>query len=253
MTRQGAALHHRGARGRRALGRGCHWCDLRTARVCAPISTGVVFLLPVLLVSSYWGLWPGLGTSVLAAAAFSFFHIEPTGAFNVADGGNWIALGVFLVAAAVTSTLAHAARERAEEAERRRREADLTTEMARLLLGGSSLEESLRAVGRRITAAYGVDPVSVELRWIDSDERARRSHWWSTASEPAPSSCRGARTAPRSKRSVTVSCRHWKRSSRRRSGARSSRRSSSRPRRCGAATRSRRRSCAPCRMTCARR
>ena len=138
-----------------------------------PISTGVVFLLPVLLVSSYWGLWPGLGTSVLAAAAFNFFQIEPTGAFNVADGGNWIALGVFLVAAAVTSTLAHAARERAEEAERRRREADLTTEMARLLLGGSSLEESLRAVGRRITAAYGVDPVTVELRWVDSDDHAR--------------------------------------------------------------------------------
>jgi two-component system sensor histidine kinase KdpD len=138
-----------------------------------PISTGVVFLLPVLLVSSNWGLWPGLVTSLLAAAAFNFFHIEPTGAFNVADGGNWIALGVFLVAAAVTSTLAHAARERAEEAERRRREADLTTEMARLLLGGSSLEESLRAVGRRITAAYGVDRVSVELRWIDSDERSK--------------------------------------------------------------------------------
>jgi two-component system, OmpR family, sensor histidine kinase KdpD len=138
-----------------------------------PISTGVVFLLPVLLVSSNWGLWPGFATSVLAAAAFNFFHIQPTGAFNVADGGNWIALGVFLVAAAVTSTLAHAARERAEEAERGRREADLATEMARLLLGGASLEESLCAVGRRITAAYGVDPVSVELRWIDSDERAK--------------------------------------------------------------------------------
>jgi two-component system sensor histidine kinase KdpD len=138
-----------------------------------PISTGVVFLLPVLLVSTYWGLWPGLVTSVLAAAAFNFFQIEPIGAFNVADGGNWIALAVFLVVAVVTSTLAHAARERAEEAERRRREADLTTEMARLLLGGSSLEESLRAVGHRITAAYGVDPVCVELRWIDSDERAK--------------------------------------------------------------------------------
>jgi two-component system sensor histidine kinase KdpD len=45
--------------------------------------------------------------------------------------------------------------------------------MARLLLGGASLEQSLRAVGRRMTAAYGVEPVSVELRWIDSDERAK--------------------------------------------------------------------------------
>src|SRR5215211_6857632 len=138
-----------------------------------PTSTGVVFLLPVLLVSTRWGLWPGFATSVLAAAAFNFFQIEPGGAFNVADGGNWIALGVFLVAAALTSTLAHAARERAEEAERRRREADLTSEIARLLLGGASLGESLGAVGRRITAAYGVDPVRVEMCWIDSDERAK--------------------------------------------------------------------------------
>ena len=154
-----------------------------------PVSTGVVFLLPVLLVSSNWGLLPGFATSVLAAAAFNFFHIQPTGAFNVADGGNWIALGVFLVTAAVTSTLAHAARERTEESERRRREADLTTDMARLLLGGSSIEESLRAVGRRITAAYGVDPVTVELRWVDSDDaRAGRpigGRWRANRHRPA--------------------------------------------------------------------
>src|SRR5688500_18265850 len=82
--------------------------------VAPPVSTGVVYLLAVMLVSSNWGLWPGLVTSFLSAGAFNFFHIEPTGAFHVADGGNWVALTVFLVAAAVTSTLAHAARERAD-------------------------------------------------------------------------------------------------------------------------------------------
>ena len=141
--------------------------------VAPPVSTGVVYLLAVLLVSSRWGLWPGLVTSFLSAAAFNFFHIDPTGAFHVADGGNWVALTVFLVAAAVTSTLAHAARERAEEADRRRREADLTTEMARLLLGGSSLEDSLRAVGRRIATAFGLEFVRVEPAWVDSGSDAR--------------------------------------------------------------------------------
>ena len=71
MTRQGGHSTIAGL-AVAVLGRGRHWCDLRTAGVCAPISTGVVFLLPVLLVSSYWGLWLGLGTSVLAAAAFNF-------------------------------------------------------------------------------------------------------------------------------------------------------------------------------------
>ena len=138
-----------------------------------PVSTGVVYLLAVLLVSSYWGLALGLLTGCLSAAAFNFFHIPPTGELHVADAGNWVALGVFLIAAGVTSTLAHAAQERAEEAERRRREADLTTEMARLLLGGSSTEDSLRAAGRRIAVAFGLESVRVELSWIDSGSRER--------------------------------------------------------------------------------
>jgi two-component system, OmpR family, sensor histidine kinase KdpD len=138
-----------------------------------PVSTGVVYLLAVLLVSSYWGLGLGLLTGFLSAAAFNFSHIPPTGEFRIAEAENWVALGVFLIAAAVTSTLAHAARERAEEAERRRLEADLTTEMARLLLGGSSTEDSLRAVGRRIALAFGLESVTVELTWIDSDSRRK--------------------------------------------------------------------------------
>lgn len=141
--------------------------------VAPPVSTGVVYLLAVLLVSSYWGLGLGLLTSFLSAATFNFAHIPPAGDFTVADAENWVVLGVFLVAAAVTSTLAHAARERTEEAERRRREADLTTEMARLLLGGSSTERSLQAVGREIAAAFGLESVTVEMAWIDSGHGSR--------------------------------------------------------------------------------
>jgi two-component system sensor histidine kinase KdpD len=137
------------------------------------VSTGVVYLLAVLLVSSYWGLWLGLITGLLSTAAFNFFHIPPTDRFTIADAENWVALGVFFVAAVVTSTLADAAGSRAEEAERRRQEADLSAEMARLLLGGSSIEDSLRAVGQRIAGALRLASVSVELRWVDSDTRQR--------------------------------------------------------------------------------
>jgi two-component system sensor histidine kinase KdpD len=137
------------------------------------VSTGVAYMLAVLLVSSYWGLWLGLLTSVASALVFNFFHIPPTDRFTIAEAENWVALGVFLVAAVVTSTLADAARARAEEAEHRRREADLSAEMARVLLGGSSLEDSLRAVGQRIAAALGLASVTVELSWIDSDQRGK--------------------------------------------------------------------------------
>ncbi len=124
-------------------------------REIAPVlSTGVVYMLAVLLVSSYWGLWMGLATAVLSALAFNFFHIPPTGRFTIAESENWLGLVVFLVAAVVTSTLAGAARARAEEAERRTREADLSAELARVLLGGAGVEDSLGTAGQRIAKAF---------------------------------------------------------------------------------------------------
>jgi two-component system sensor histidine kinase KdpD len=137
------------------------------------VSTGVVYMLAVLLVSSYWGLWLGLLTALLSSAAWNFFHIPPTGRFRIAEGEHWVALAVFFVAAVAISALAGAVRARAEEAEARRREADLTADMARLLLGGAVLEDSLRAVGRQIASLFELGSVSIELTWTDSDERRR--------------------------------------------------------------------------------
>ena len=113
---------------------------------------GVLYLLPVLLASTGWGLWLGVGTAVASAVAFNWFHIPPTGRFTIANEENWVALGAFLVVAVVTSALADAAHSRAEEAERRRREADLTAEMARVLLGAS---DPVRIVADRARLGEG--------------------------------------------------------------------------------------------------
>jgi two-component system, OmpR family, sensor histidine kinase KdpD len=137
------------------------------------VSTGVVYTLAVLLVSSYWGLWLGLLTALMSAAAWNWFHIPPTGRFTIADGEHWVALAVFFVAAVAISALADAARARAEEAETRRREADLAAEMASTLLGGAVLEESLRSVSRQMATTFGLGSVSIELSWMDSDDRRR--------------------------------------------------------------------------------
>jgi two-component system sensor histidine kinase KdpD len=136
-------------------------------------AAGVLYLLPVLVVSSRWGLPLGIATALASAAAFNFFHIPTTGQFTIADDQDWVALGVFLVAAVVTSTLAGSARARADAAERDRREADLTAEMARVLLGGESLAESLRVVGAHVARAFDLPWVEIETGWTDSDERRR--------------------------------------------------------------------------------
>src|SRR5512134_2115695 len=126
-------------------------------RAVAPaVSLGVVYLVAVLLVSSIWGLWLGVATGIAGALAFNFFHIPPTGRFTIREGENWVALGVYLVAAVVASKLAEQARVRADEAEERRREADLAAEMARLLLREEDLAGVMPTVAQRLSRALGL-------------------------------------------------------------------------------------------------
>jgi two-component system sensor histidine kinase KdpD len=127
------------------------------------VSLGLVYLLAVLLVSTYWGLGFGMGTSLLAALAFNFFHLPPTGRLTIASSGHWVALGAFLVVAAATSRIADIARLRALEADARRREADLAASLTRLLLGPESLPAAVPLAARRIAAALEIPAVAIEL------------------------------------------------------------------------------------------
>jgi two-component system sensor histidine kinase KdpD len=139
--------------------------------VSPAVSNGVLYLLAVLLVSSIWGLGLGLLTALASALSFNFFHIPPTHHFTVSDEGNWVALGVFLVAAAVAGSLAEAARARAAEADRRRREADLAAELARLLLGGTDAATALPVAGERLARALDLPWAEIALGRVEGDDR----------------------------------------------------------------------------------
>src|SRR4051794_34567411 len=135
------------------------------------VSLGVVYLLSVLLVSTYWGALFGIATAIASAAAFNFFHIPPTGRFTIAGGENWVALGVYVAAAIAVSGIAEAARARAAEGEQRRREADLGAELARLLLGAANLASALGPAAQRIAAAFELPSAAIATEPTEGDER----------------------------------------------------------------------------------
>ncbi|MEA2481051.1 MAG: two-component system, OmpR family, sensor histidine kinase KdpD, partial [Thermoleophilaceae bacterium] len=82
-------------------------------RSVAPVvSLGVVYLLGVVVVSTYWGLWLGIATSLVSAGAFNFFHIPPIGRFAIADGRNWVGLVAFVAVSVATSSVSEVARAR---------------------------------------------------------------------------------------------------------------------------------------------
>ena len=140
-------------------------------QVAPALSLGVVYLLAVLLVATVWGAWLGIATAVASALAFNFFHIEPTGRFTIADGEHWVALAVFFITALVASELAQRARQQAEQADERRREADLAAEMARLLLKAEDLDDARAAVAHRIASTLDLPSAAVEMRAVDGDFR----------------------------------------------------------------------------------
>src|SRR5262245_24779334 len=79
-------------------------------------SAGVVYLGGVLLVSTRYGLLPGLAASGLSFLAFNFFFLPPLHTFVIRDSGDWLSLALFAVVAVVTSELAPRARDAAERA-----------------------------------------------------------------------------------------------------------------------------------------
>ncbi len=92
--------------------------------IAPAISLGVVYIPGVLLIATIWGLPLGLGTAVLSALAFNFFHLPPLGRLDVRADHDLVALVVFAIVAVVGAGLAELARARASEAERRREQAD---------------------------------------------------------------------------------------------------------------------------------
>jgi two-component system, OmpR family, sensor histidine kinase KdpD len=139
-------------------------------REIAPaVSTGVVYLLGVLIVSIYCGLGYGVLTSVLSAAAFNFFHISPTWHLEVADGENWVALAVFLISALIVSSVAEQSRARADEAEMRRREADLAAQTASSLLDSADVRATLRETSAGLAGALELSWAAVELGEVRRD------------------------------------------------------------------------------------
>jgi two-component system, OmpR family, sensor histidine kinase KdpD len=142
-------------------------------QIAPVVSLGVVYLLAVLVVSLTWGAWLGAFTGLLSAAAFNFFQLPPVGRFTVKDPDNWVALAAFLVVAALTSSVAEVTRARTREALERRREADLATEMARLLLRGESLAEVLPTAAARMAQALELPSAAIAMETVEPDADGR--------------------------------------------------------------------------------
>ncbi len=134
------------------------------------LSLGVLYVVAVLPVAVFWGLGLAVVVSIASMLAFNWFFLPPTHTFQLRDGANWAALAVYLVTAVVVSALAARVRRRAEDAERREREAAALATMAGDLLRGVELADELDRIAALAAGVLGLPVARIEVGGVGPGE-----------------------------------------------------------------------------------
>ena len=136
------------------------WLYIAVVRV-NPTTVALTFLVSVLIVSALWGLRYALFTAFVAAGAFNYYFLPPTGTFTIADTQNWIALLAFLTTAVIASQLSDSARRQTEEAVTRRRELERLYSFSQQLLTADNVLQLLNTVPHHVVESFGVSAAAL--------------------------------------------------------------------------------------------
>ena len=69
------------------------------------LTIGLLLISVVIAVALRFGFWPASFTSVIAVVSLAYYFLPPAYSFRIADPQNWVALGVFQLAAVTVSRL----------------------------------------------------------------------------------------------------------------------------------------------------
>ncbi|HEX7151227.1 MAG TPA: DUF4118 domain-containing protein [Thermoanaerobaculia bacterium] len=116
-----------------------------------PITMGFAYLVAVVFLSMWSGLWGGIAASLLATGAYNYFFLPPQHTFHVDDARNWVALTAFLLSSLVVSRIVLAARAEAMYAERRRLEGEANAHIDLLRQSDAFKTSLLRAASHDLT------------------------------------------------------------------------------------------------------
>ncbi len=108
----------------------------------------LLYLVVILAVAAWFGAGPAVTAAVLTIFAYDLLFVSPLGGLVPTDVDDWLALGVYLVAALVTSQLAVGQWREMEAARRREREATSLYALTSLFARESDPTRFLPALAR---------------------------------------------------------------------------------------------------------
>jgi two-component system sensor histidine kinase KdpD len=147
-------------------------------------SVVLLYLLAAVVVAMVGGVVVAAAAAVAAALLINYFFIPPLHTFDVARGEQALALGVFVVVAAIVSGAVELATRRARTAEAAAREAETL-----LALAGTNLDEeaTLKEVLESARATFGMESVTLKARDRASDAWHDVEHaGWAPSGSEAP-------------------------------------------------------------------
>jgi len=123
----------------------------------------LLYLFPVVAVAGTWGRGPAIAAAILAFLSFDWFFVQPFHTFTVDDPAEWLALGVFLLAALYAAQLTAALRQQAQEARQRAWEATSLHTLASALAAAHDLPELLSLARDEAMVAFRCADCAVRL------------------------------------------------------------------------------------------
>lgn len=120
---------------------------------------GLLYLIPVLVAATRYGLRTGLAAGIASSLAYNFFFLPPLYTFTIRDPANLVTLCVLLGVALVGSQLAARVRDQALLAQASAAQSRALAGFARLLTRASEAEEIAALLCSEVARLFGVQTV----------------------------------------------------------------------------------------------
>jgi two-component system sensor histidine kinase KdpD len=123
----------------------------------------LLYLIPLGVITTWWGLGPGITGALLAFFTFNYFFIPPYYTLAVHRPADVVILIIFLIAAIVISQLVARAQAGLEAATAREREATQLYELSTALAGLPSDEAIVQILAQQVYAVAGGESVELKI------------------------------------------------------------------------------------------
>src|SRR5215216_5702619 len=140
----------------------------------------LLYLIPLGIITAYWGLGPGLTSALITFLTFNYFFIEPHYTFTVHRPTDIVILVVFLIVAVVISQLVGRAQAGLAAATAREREATQLYELSTALTGLHDDHAIAQILAKQVYAV-------AEGEYVELNITGKRALNYYLPSENAPS------------------------------------------------------------------